>query len=375
MRIFQRANKRRLRVLLGGEQPVKSAPSLSLAKALRGRGVDVVFSHGREWHPRAWIGAVRQCDVIVWVGYSGPDLYWMKRLALAVALGRPAVRWWVGSDVLTCLRDPISGARARILASFFARNIAVAPNLAEELSSIGIHASVIPSVIDLELPRPISTSGSCPSRVLVYLPTARRAFYGEAVVGRVIRANPDLNFIIVGDEEHRFRGPRNVESLGWVSDMKPVYDRVGCLLRVTEHDGLPRMVVEALLRGKYVIYSGRLPGTWRAKTYEEVQQRIERFRESISLNAEGVAAAKGLLTPPPEIDFLRELRGAVDELELGKRIAAFLRAMDLTLRDRIGRAKHWLTPAELGPLSPRFWLSPAPRKGRARYKGADLRSG
>ncbi|HEY6904748.1 MAG TPA: hypothetical protein VI216_10615, partial [Candidatus Acidoferrales bacterium] len=278
---------------------------------------------------------------------SGPELYWVKRLALAVALGRPAIRWWVGSDVLYCLQDPVSRDRARILAGFFARNIAVAPNLVEELSSIGIHASVIPSVVDLGLSRAVSTSRFCPTRVLVYLPTTRRAFYGEAVVERAIRANPDLHFLVVGDEEHRFRRARNVESLGWVSDMKPVYDRVGCLLRVTEHDGLPRMVMESLLLGKYVIYSGQLPGTWRARTYEEVQQGIDRFRDSMALNAEGVAAAKGLLTPPPEIDFLRELRDAIDEFGLCNRMDAFLRAIDVTVRDRIGRAKQWLTLAEV----------------------------
>jgi hypothetical protein len=348
MTIPQRADKRRLHILLGGEKPVKSAPTVSLARALRSQGIDVEFSHAAEsLSTVSWVSAISQCDVILWVGYQGPDLHWVKRLALAVALGHTVIRWWVGSDVLSCLRDPACRARARILASFSARNIAVAPHLAEELSSFGIRAVVVPSVIDLDLGSRRSLPGSsCRDRVLVYLPAARRAFYGEAIVERVIRANPDLTFVIVGDEDHRFGGVANVESLGWVGDMKPVYDRVGCLLRLTEHDGLPRMVLEALLLGKYVIYSGQLPGTWRAKTFEGVQQALERFRASASVNTDGVRAAKGLLTPPPEVAFLREIRDSLPGPGLGKRIRAFLRAIDLTVRARIRRAKHhWLTLA------------------------------
>jgi hypothetical protein len=336
MRTVQTRDRRRLRILLGGEEPVRSAPSLSLGEALRGQGIEVVYSHGVEsLSTKSWISAVRNCDAIIWVGYHGPGLYVVKQLALAVACGCPVIRWWVGSDVLHCLLDPGSRARARILASFSAKNIAVAPHLVEELSSIGIRATMIPMVIDPGFRSTISPGSSCGKGILVYLPGARAAFYGEAIVEQVIRANPDLTFVIVGDDKHRFLGVGNVESLGWVSDMQPVYERVGCLLRVTEHDGLPRMVIEALLLGKYVIYSNRLPGTWSAKTYEEVQEGIDRFRGSTFLNTEGMAAARALLTPLPDVEFVHKIRDTIAESKWSKRICACLRAIDLTVRCRI----------------------------------------
>jgi hypothetical protein len=327
-----------LRVLLAGEEPVKSAPCLSLAGALRGQGMEAVFSHGAEsLSTISWLSAVRNCHAIVWVGYHGPDLYLVKQLALAVGLGRPVIRWWVGSDVLHCLCDPGSRARARIAASFSARNIAVAPHLVEELSSIGIRATMIPTVIDPEFRREIPTINSCGKGILIYLPGTRAAFYGEAVVERAIRANPDLTFVIVGDDKHRFQGFGNVESLGWVSDMKPVYDRVGCLLRMTEHDGLPRMIIEALLLGKYVIYSHHLPGTWSAKNYEEVQDGIDRFRRAASPNTGGMTAVSAFFIPPPEVEFVRTIREAIAKPAWNSRIAAVLKAIDLTARCRIRR--------------------------------------
>jgi hypothetical protein len=320
-----------VRVLLGGEEPVRSAPSLSLGEALRSQGVDVAYSHGVEaLSTKSWINMVRACDAVVWIGYDGPCLPTVRQLALAVVLGRPVIRWWVGSDVLYCIRDRAVRARARILASFSAENIAVAPHLAEELSLIGVRAKVIPSLVKPGFRTPVSANGRCNRAVLVYLPASRASFYGERIIGPVIRANPDLPFVIVGDDDHRFRGIENVDSLGWVEDMKPVYDRVGCLLRVTEHDGLPRMVLEALLLGKYVIYSGRFPGTWLARTYEEAQEKIAMFKRRNSLNTEGVNVAKGLFTPPPEIEFSRTVGHTLAGQGLLKRTAALFKAIDLT---------------------------------------------
>ncbi len=282
--------------------------------------------------------AIQSCGV----GYHGPDLYLVKQLALAAALGCPVIRWWVGSDVMHCLSEPGSRARARIAASFSAESIAVAPHLVEELSSIGIRAKMIPTVIDPKFRHEIPTTQSCGKGILVYLPGTRAAFYGEAIVERAIRANPDLTFVIVADDKHRFRGVKNVESIGWVSDMKPIYDRVGCLLRMTEHDGLPRMIIEALLLGKYVIYSHQLPGTRLAKNYEEVQDGIDWFRRTVSPNMEGMTAVNAFFMPPPEIEFARTIREAIAKPVWSNRARAFLRAIDLTARCRIRKGESEL---------------------------------
>lgn len=331
---------RRLKVLLAGEEPIKSAPLLSLAQTLRGRGIEIIFSEGAEWHSTSsWLTAVRNCDIVVWVNYHGPDPYLTKQLALAVALGRPLIRWWVGSDVLYCLCEPETCAGAQLTDRLSVKNIAVAPHLVTELSSIGIKARTIPSVVEPVFSRATVTDAPPPGAILVYLPASRAAFYGEAIVGRAVRANPELKFVIVGDEEHRFREFRNVESLGWVSDMKAVYDRIGCVLRVTEHDGLPRMVLEALFLGKYVIYSHDLRGTWRARDYSEVQNAIERFQRTNAPNWEGRVAVNALFTPAPETELVSIIKETVGERAWGKRLRAFAMAANLTVRCRIRSLK------------------------------------
>ncbi len=48
MRFLQTRAGRQQRVLLAGEEPVRSAPCLSLAEGLRGQGIEVMFGRGVE---------------------------------------------------------------------------------------------------------------------------------------------------------------------------------------------------------------------------------------------------------------------------------------------------------------------------------------
>lgn len=332
--------ERPLAVLLAGELPVQSAPSLTLASALGPHGFRSFFSEDQESISTAgWLRLVRRADVIVYVGYNGPEPYIIRQLALAVVHGKPVIRWWVGTDVLRCVESVTLARCARLLGAMCAKQVACAPHLQSELAGIGIQTKVIPSVTNSEAMRLEQPAGPLPRGVLVYLPTAKGPFYGEETVGRIIRANPDLRFTIIADERHRFRSCPNVESLGWVQDMKPLYDRIGCLLRITRHDGLPRMVLEALLMGKYVICSQAVPGCWVAKDFEDIQTYLRAFRNCSSVNAEGADSVRTLLNPPPDVQFASLLRGVVDQRQVRTSFRAALALAPLTLISRIiGRA-------------------------------------
>ena len=323
---------RPITALFAGENPVQSAPLLTLSNALKPYEIHPLFGEWREVDSLSgWLRLVRASDVIVYLDYDGPDPYMLRRLVLAAALGKPIVRWWVGTDVLQCATDPASGRQARRLARFCTESIAVAPHLQRELACIGIQAAMIPSVVDpdfMTLPEPV---GPLPPGVLVYLPAARGPFYGEEIIERAILANPEVPFIVVADEQHRFRGHANVESLGWVRDMKPVYSRTGCLLRMTQHDGLPRMVIEALLLGKFVISSYAFPGCWLATGFEDIQKCIARFRGSRSVNVEGARAVREMLTPPPETQFAGVLRKSVGKPRAAARLGAIVAIAPLTV--------------------------------------------
>jgi hypothetical protein len=278
------------RVVLVGEEPVRSAPLLSLAKALRRMDIAAAFSaRAEKTSNRAWLRLAGASDALVLVQYWDPDIHLRRQFQLARLCGCVAVRWWVGTDVLQCLRSGSMAAAARTLDAAIDLNIAAAPHLVDELATIGITAAHVPSVCELpaldEAPPP-----ALPRAVLVYLPTDRQDFYGRAATVAAIEANPDLRFVVVGDEAHSLAGHANVTSLGWVEDMDGLWSEIGVLLRLTEHDGLPRMVLEALARSRHVIYAWPLAGCWQARTQADVQQHLARFRAA-GPNHEGRAVA------------------------------------------------------------------------------------
>lgn len=277
---------------------------------MKPHGIVARFSDGLESRStRGWLRAVRESDLVLYVGYEGPDWYTIRQMVLAVILRKPVIRWWVGTDVLRCTQDQSLGKQARFLARF-SDQVVVAPHLQAELDAIGIRSVVIPSVVSPNSVREKPLESPSPKAVLVYLPTDRGPFYGEAVVAQAIWENPDLRFIVVADERHRFKDLSNVESVGWVEDMGPIYDRIGCVLRMPEHDGFPRMAIEALSLGKYVICSQAFPGCAHATGYDDVRRHLSKFKQSCSPNLSGFLEMKRFLTPPPDHRFAELIRTA-----------------------------------------------------------------
>lgn len=283
------------------ERPSASAPSLTMAKALRRLGREVTFVSLREMRRTEWLRVLRSADAIVIVSYHAIETYCLSQLATAVALDVPIIRWWVGSDVLNVIaRDDVRRSALR-LDRIVSTNVAVAPHLVEELATAGIHAQLVPSLLDPELVRPDVAQWSDTVRpILTYLPGKRKDFFGIGTIEEVIKANPDLEFIVVADETHALAAHPNVESLGWVPDMNQVYDRTGCILRITAHDGMPRMLMEGMLRGMYAIYSWPLAGSWKARTQTEVHTALARYRAMREPNSSGREAMLDLLSGRPD---------------------------------------------------------------------------
>lgn len=295
-----------LKVVFVGEQPAKSAPTLTLCSALHRRfGWTSEFSRGAENSDgMAWLSLVRRADAIVMISYSGPSAYVLRQLALAAAIGVPVIRWWVGSDVLRAIEDPGAASCARALSRVASAQVAVAPHLVDELRCIGIDARFIASPPS-GWPSARTGEPPAPSRraLLVYLPTARLDFYGAAAVRFAAEAHPGVEFVIVADESHSLGELPNVRSLGWVEDLEPVWEQVGGLLRITRHDGMPRMVLDALLREKHVIYSWPLAGCVLARSPSEIDGAIARFADRADSNRAGPSAAAEILAPDPAESF------------------------------------------------------------------------
>lgn len=331
---------RSFRVLVTGDNESLSAPNRSVTKALRREGLDAEFRPDLPLvSGSAWLAEVRNANAVIHLEYGDADSYSARQLAIASAWGRPVVRIWVGTDVLNCLREPALRKKAALIQRVAAASVAWAPHLIEELRSVGLDARFIPTPLDSEDVLRAAVLPDVPRSVLVYLPTHRLEFYGAGFVKQLAPANPDLEFVVAGDESHHLGDIPNVKSLGWVSDMESLYRETGCVLRMTQHEGLPRMVVEPLFRGRYAIHSWPLEGCWLAKTTEQAHEKLKLFRQAQGPNLEGASAMARLYSPAPEKRYAQLLKAEARRKALPHRISAAMLAAGLTATARINKLR------------------------------------
>ena len=317
-------------VVILGEKPSTAAPSLTLSKALGSLGIGVRFARADRLTRREWVELVRHARAILLVTYGTLEPYLLSQLATAVAMDVPIVRWWVGTDVLNAITRADVRAHAQRIDRIVSANIAVAPHLVEELATVDISARYIPSLLDPELiPPSMAAWDERVLPILIYLPDFRKDFYRIDLIEPAIASNPDLEFIVVADRTHALGLYPNVESLGWVDDMRALYARAGCVLRITAHDGLPRMLMEALLRGLYAIYSWPLDGCWQARTPEEITDALARYRRVRGPNVRGREMMLDLIANHPEQAMSRAL--ATASVRLPRRA----RALGLAVRTKV----------------------------------------
>src|SRR5665213_641126 len=299
-------------VLIVGEEPTTSAPTLTLSRALDRLGTTVRFVDANQMSRGEWIRQLRSATAIVLVSYAKVDVYLLSQLATAVAMDVPIVRWWVGhrraqrhfargdspkcrSRRLDCFderrRRPASRGRARD-----DRN-------SRPLRTIGDRRR---QLVD----RDGGLGGRVEARARLPAESAKGIFRSaHDRIGHRRESRPSL---------HRRRGRdafaggvrANVESLGWVWDMRQLYLRAGCILRITTHDGLPRMLIASLLHGLYAIYSWPLQGCWRARTVEEIDGRLAQYRMATRPNIEGRMAIQALLNGKPELQMADAITGS-----------------------------------------------------------------
>jgi len=238
----------------------------------------------------------------IWQYAGQVDLYYgisygqWPRYLFAHLRGKGTVCHWAGTDVLLVLRNPLHRWWfCAIINRCIDRHLVVSENLGEELATLGVKTQHIPLISDMAwgnvqpLPEQFT--------VLAYLPVKRGYFYGAPVVYKVAERNPQWKVYIVG------RGPTphgkalpNVSELGTGVDMSKVYPKVSVLVRPTVHDGLPRMVLEALSWGRYVVFSRPFPHCLAAKSVEEVEQALQELARRDEPNWAGAAYVRKTYT-------------------------------------------------------------------------------
>lgn len=232
----------------------------------------LINEHGRAWtleaFPSTLLGNAcafaRLASADALIAFGGPAPPPVLAIA-AKRLGLSVIVQWAGSDVSEVLRSPLRGGLA---ARAGYDHLAVAPWLVDELRGVGICAE-LQSVAGTAIPHALAPF---PERfaVMTYLPHPRQAFYGRDLVYEAARRMPHVPFIVVGEGARDLQAPANLEFHGYVGDVTALLDRSTLLLRVPEHDGMSRMVLEALARGRYVAWINDLPAVQRVTSADEV---------------------------------------------------------------------------------------------------------
>ncbi|HEX8806699.1 MAG TPA: glycosyltransferase [Candidatus Aquilonibacter sp.] len=199
------------------------------------------------------------CNVDAIISFGGPG----PNTALAEIARRrnlPVIVIWAGTDVITSGANP---HLLEVIKNYQFTNISVAPWLIDELRELGVAASYVP-VAAIEPAQPIAPLPA-QFKVLTYLPEPRRPFYGERTVYDIAAQFPEIPFTVVGRGDPNRAAPRNVTFRGYVSDMSACIDDCSVLVRLPRHDGLSNLVLEALARGRHVIWNHDFPGVCYAK--------------------------------------------------------------------------------------------------------------
>lgn len=188
---------------------------------------------------------------------------------------RPVVVHWVGTDVLIALEEH---AKRNISTRLVEAPLhwCDAPWLVTELAPIGIRAEYVPLPIPVLEPEPAPLPSQF--RVLMYLPVDafdREVFDMETILRLPVEL-PEVEFILIPSPADSLPGPfpANLKTPGWINDMDGLYREVSALVRLVSHDGMSFMVLEALSRGRHVVYTYPLPDVVHASGFEAVAAAI-----------------------------------------------------------------------------------------------------
>lgn len=222
---------------------------------------------------------------------SNSDLvhyYWGRRISIGEIclerlLGVKIIFSFIGTDVLRVAKaKKWKRIRARYGMKLVHEVTAGAPWLSDELKELGITSKFLPAAMakqqDRILPLPDKFT------VLSYIPVDRPGFYGWDTILRLAWDMPDVNFEIVGNYGKDLEHPCNIHFHGWVDSIIPYIQKSNVLLRLTEHDGLARTVIEALSCERHVVRTYKFPFCQVHEDYESTKFKLLELKKNYAPN-------------------------------------------------------------------------------------------
>lgn len=167
---------------------------------------------------------------------------------------KPLIMIWQGTDVVLAMeRFKNNTINTRYIDH--AVHYAVAPWLADELATINVQAEVLSFIWFKPNKSDLKTAASF--SVLTYLAKGREDFYGWNHIREASKNVPDVEFYVIGSDGDGLADFPNIHFCGWVGkeELEELKAKCYALVRMTEHDGSPHMVSEALASGLEVIWN------------------------------------------------------------------------------------------------------------------------
>ncbi|HET8924039.1 MAG TPA: hypothetical protein VFN26_13705 [Candidatus Acidoferrum sp.] len=198
---------------------------------------------------------------------------------------------WCGSDVLYAQKDIAAGKMDTWAASQI--HWAVSPVLAEEVRALGLTCDYVQAsfVQPVQSPAPLPEKFS----VLVYVPSREKAeLYGLDHILEVAETLRQVEFVLVGWESESLEGPANLKVHNRVGELGPFVDRASVVWRPVRHDaGISFMVLEALAKGRHVLYSYPFSACIQVTSASQVREQLQRLLDrhqsrTLNLNEAGI---------------------------------------------------------------------------------------
>lgn len=210
------------------------------------------------------------------------DEHLEKKIAQAHLLRKKVVCHWIGTDVRMVAEGRVNLKRFK---SIDYHLVCFEP-LQKQLLEKGITSSLVPIVpfkVNFEICAMPNTH-----RVLIYMPKDKESEYGYEEILPVIKRFKNIWFDIVANDDYsKFSGLENVKMWGWVDleMMEKIYNEISIVLRIHINDGLSMSVLEAMAKGKKIIWNCDFKYCLSGKNTNEI-----------------ITSMNKLLSEPPQVD-------------------------------------------------------------------------
>jgi len=199
---------------------------------------------------------------------------------------KPILFHWIGTDVYRFINDSLVKRRLKkfLIQLPNVKSLVVSENLRSELKKFNISSTLLPltklNFIDEIPPLPEKFS------VLTYVPEKRWDFYNGDLILELAGKMPEIEFHLLAAGKKTIKLP-NVFIYDFIEDVTPFYKNCTTLLRITIHDGLPKMVLEALSYGRHVLWSEPFPHCFKVNSFNECMRVLDKLKLNTSPNREG----------------------------------------------------------------------------------------